>query len=442
MRFLCFLSALFIVTASWSQSKINIDYAASPYEEVYLGYHYGDKQYILDTLTLDGNGKINYQSEEDLPGGIYLIIYPRRSNGYSEFLWDGKEIDIKVIGNDQEKIPEIEISNNEIAEKFVAYLEYLAKNRMEAEDMNDGEKNRLNKEIKSYIEKEINKNRKNQYGKMVAMLQDPEIPEEITDNSDRFYYYRSVYLNSIPFDEEWIIRTPTYWNKIDTYLEKMTVKHHDSLVASVDHIIDQIPENTEMYKFTVIKIFNKYVNSKLMASGNVYVHMASKYYLSGKAFWADEKQIQNIEDRYLKMKYNVLGANAVDFKVKTHEETKVKLLEQSQAEYTILFFWDSDCSHCIETAKEFTEYFPNKPAGATILGIHTNMDMIDEFPKINESVNHPWKDFQMIDPSSKIFYDIYSTPVIYILDKDNKILAKRLSVEQTIGFIDKLLKEE
>jgi hypothetical protein len=34
-------------------------------------------------------------------------------------------------------------------------------------------------------------------------------------------------------------------------------------------------------------------------------------------------------------------------------------------------------------------------------------------------------------------YDIYSTPVIYLLGADKKILAKRLSVEQVEDFINK-----
>ena len=33
-------------------------------------------------------------------------------------------------------------------------------------------------------------------------------------------------------------------------------------------------------------------------------------------------------------------------------------------------------------------------------------------------------------------YDIYSTPTIYILDKDKKIIAKRLDVEKIQEFIE------
>ena len=37
-------------------------------------------------------------------------------------------------------------------------------------------------------------------------------------------------------------------------------------------------------------------------------------------------------------------------------------------------------------------------------------------------------------------FDVYSTPVIYVLDKDKKIIAKRLGVEQLQDFIDNYAK--
>ena len=36
-------------------------------------------------------------------------------------------------------------------------------------------------------------------------------------------------------------------------------------------------------------------------------------------------------------------------------------------------------------------------------------------------------------------YDIYSTPVIYLLDKDHKIVVKRLGVEALPDILDELL---
>jgi hypothetical protein len=38
-------------------------------------------------------------------------------------------------------------------------------------------------------------------------------------------------------------------------------------------------------------------------------------------------------------------------------------------------------------------------------------------------------------------YDVYSTPVVYLLGKDKKIIAKRLSIEQVKDMIEKGITE-
>jgi len=39
-------------------------------------------------------------------------------------------------------------------------------------------------------------------------------------------------------------------------------------------------------------------------------------------------------------------------------------------------------------------------------------------------------------------YDIYSTPVIFLLDKDFKVIAKRLGIEQVEDFLQHYLDRE
>jgi hypothetical protein len=39
-------------------------------------------------------------------------------------------------------------------------------------------------------------------------------------------------------------------------------------------------------------------------------------------------------------------------------------------------------------------------------------------------------------------YDIYATPVIYILDENKKILAKRIGVEQLPDFFDNYFRDK
>ena len=61
-------------------------------------------------------------------------------------------------------------------------------------------------------------------------------------------------------------------------------------------------------------------------------------------------------------------------------------------------------------------------------GDWTNIADIQKDPDGNPAASSNWRDQ----------YDIYSTPVIYLLDKDKKILAKRISYKQISKIIERL----
>ncbi|MBT4479369.1 MAG: hypothetical protein HOC66_08160, partial [Flavobacteriales bacterium] len=64
------------------------------------------------------------------------------------------------------------------------------------------------------------------------------------------------------------------------------------------------------------------------------------------------------------------------------------------------------------------------------IGDWINVGDILEDPDGNPAASSNWRDQ----------YDIYSTPVIYLLDKDKKILAKRISYKQISEIIKRLEK--
>src|SRR3982751_4173228 len=55
----------------------------------YLGNHYGEKQYVRDTMRVDHNGWVEFKGKEELPGGIYLVVMPNKT--YFEILVTAEE---------------------------------------------------------------------------------------------------------------------------------------------------------------------------------------------------------------------------------------------------------------------------------------------------------------------------------------------------------------
>ena len=86
--------------------------------------------------------------------------------------------------------------------------------------------------------------------------------------------------------------------------------------------------------------------------------------------------------------------------------------------------------------KEFYDKF-KKELDVEIYAVCTNADEREGWVKYINEHNLDWINVE--DPEQKTaykyLYDIYSTPVIYLLDKEKKIIAKRLGAEDLEGFI-------
>jgi alkyl hydroperoxide reductase subunit AhpC len=108
-------------------------------------------------------------------------------------------------------------------------------------------------------------------------------------------------------------------------------------------------------------------------------------------------------------------------------------LYNTQAKYTVLVFWDVDCGHCKTEIPKLNETYKElkKKYDIKVIGVYTKHEY-DKWRKYIienklEFIN-VWDPMHINNISDK--YDIFSTPVIYVLDKDKIILSKKLSEEQ------------
>jgi thiol-disulfide isomerase/thioredoxin len=116
-----------------------------------------------------------------------------------------------------------------------------------------------------------------------------------------------------------------------------------------------------------------------------------------------------------------------------------KTLYSVNAKYLVLVFWAADCGHCQTEIPKLHESLKElKGIDHKVFAVQTKDELYDTWRKflIDKKLN----DFiHVYDPvhinNLKERFDIYSTPVIYILDKEKKIKAKRLGADQVVDYI-------
>ena len=116
-----------------------------------------------------------------------------------------------------------------------------------------------------------------------------------------------------------------------------------------------------------------------------------------------------------------------------------------KADYIMLVFWDVDCGHCkTEIPKLIEEYHTLKKEGYDIkvFSVYTQQ----EYEKYRKYIIENKLDWINVYDGVHINnikekYDIYSTPVIYMLDRNKRIKAKRIGTEQVKDIVKQMEKE-
>ena len=124
------------------------------------------------------------------------------------------------------------------------------------------------------------------------------------------------------------------------------------------------------------------------------------------------------------------------------------------AKFVVICFWDPTCSHCQAEVPKLDSIYQNKwkANGIRLYGVMTDGGK-ENWLKYIRTHNlkdwiHVYQTQEMKDadaaanrPGFRQLYDVYQTPMLYLLDKEKRILAKKLSYEQLDQFLDVSLKK-
>jgi len=421
-----------------------------------LAYYFGDKQYIKDSARVDKNGSLTFKGDAELPGGIYLIVMP--SKKYFELIVD-KEQKFSMETDTVDYINSMKIKNSKDNEVFYEYLKWIStkgqaiealKKEMD-EAKEDAAKTKeikdkqiaIDKEVKEYKLKVIKDYPDFLLAKVFEASTDPEIPEAPIlpngkkDSTFAFRYYKAHYFDKIDMKDDRLLRSPVFGNKIKQYLERLTAQIPDSINASADKMISLANPTGEIFKYLVYYITNTYEKSNIMGMDAVFVYMAKNYYLSGKAYWVEDAQKEKICDRVLALDPCLIGRKANNMRLLKNDFHPISLSD-IKTKYTIVYFWDPSCGHCQKVTPQLKTFYDKykKELDVEVLGVYIEADTTEWFKYIKE------KELNWINAADLLgtaqfrkYYDIYSTPVAFLLDNEKRIIAKRIEVEQLEDFI-------
>lgn len=462
MKYLISLIAIFTFLNT-SNAQHNLEFKVNGLKKgdtCILAHYYADQNKIVDTAIVNAAGKLIFNGSKKLLNGVYIIVLPKRS--YIEFVVPNDDQDFQI-DFDTSIAPSSKMSRGSMDnEAFFEFDKFASMQGVKMRDLKEAyskaEEGKKKEDLKAQItaiDKAVDSKRRDlieRYpttftSKLFRAVLDVEMPKSLDGDTTgkRFEYYRAHYWDNIDLTDDGILRTPLFKGKLEYYMTKLFVQTPDSVIPAIDGMANLLEGygSKELYKYTVWWSTNHFEESKLMCMDKVLHHMAKNYYCAGKCFWADSSLVSKMCEHAGKIGPTVCGEIAPDLLLVDSTFVREYQLSKIKVPVTVLVFWDHQCGHCKKELPKLKEMYDTmKQRGVEVYAVYTQGDWEGWRKYIRENKLN-W--INVMDAHNKATfrkdYNIISTPQLYMLDENKKIMFKNPPAEN-VGFIaDMMLKQ-
>ena len=434
---------------------ISIHFEDTEAPECYLAYHFGNRQYMEDTTDIDAEGIAMFAGEERLAPGLYLVVLPDDRN--FELLIDQNQ-HFTVHVDPDNFISTADFDHSPANTSFYEYLNFLRDKNREQRELEQALENAspdspqqmqiqhqlraMDQDVKAFQDRIIEEDPDGLLAHILKAQRDPDLPDpprrpDGSEDVDAMYQiYKNQYFNNIDFADERLLYTPVYHSRLRIFFNNVLIQQPDTIIQEAERILEKASQNDEVFEYTLWFITNNADHSQMMGMDKVFVHMVDNYYTTDQVDWVDEQQLHNLKERADNKRPLLLGEKTPDVTLYDPNKDAVSL-HDIDAEYLILYFWDSECPYCREAAPKLEEtYNELRRHGVRVVAMNTDADQ-QKWLETIETYPDTWIHLHDIHNETTFMddYDIYAIPQIFILNANHEILAKDIGVENVGRFI-------
>jgi thiol-disulfide isomerase/thioredoxin len=465
------LTFFLIACAAKSQHQVTLQTPNYKSGLAYLTYYYGKNLSVQDSALVNSKGIAIFKGSQKLLPGIYSIVFPGQ-NKLFDFLVDKEQV-ISIKADTSDLVNKTIVTGSKENVLFQQYQKYISikGKQLQAEQqaynnsktkadsvLHESNYKKYNKELNQYRENIIKQFPQSMLATLFKSMKEPEFPNAhpVTrqDSLDNYNYYKKHYWDGITFMDNRIVRTPFFLPKVEKYFRDILVPAADTIIKEADYLLLLARTNTEMYKFLLNWLTDEYIYPKYMGQDAVFVHLFEKYHSKGISNWLNEKQLKAISDRAYMVMSNLIGEKAADLEM-VDSTGKPYPLYNVNADYTVVVFWDPTCGHCREEVPRLDSFYHAKwkQQGVKMYGVLSENEKTKWIEFIKEHNLKDWIHVYQTEetkkaiadsqrPGYKQLYDITQTPTLYLLDKEKRIIAKKLTPQQMDDMLQTKLKNK
>lgn len=202
---------------------------------------------------------------------------------------------------------------------------------------------------------------------------------------------------------------PVLASQLDFYFDKLVAPLPDSITMEIDKLVERTGDNVDLRDFILWHLLEKYRHPEYMSQDQVFVWLYDNYFSRLDIKDLNETNLAMIRDKAEHLRRLALFNIAPNI----HLGDSIDL-QSVKSEYTVLFFYDHSCDVCIQERQELDSVCAEHPE-ITVLRIDLNVDQASNLSEL----------LAVFDT-----YDIDVKPLIYVLDREKRIIAKKIRARQ------------
>jgi len=443
---------------------------------IYLANYYGNKLYYNDTTKVDAKGNFTFEGKPFNEGGKYALVMP----GPKYFDIVVADENIVIEADTTNRIENIKIKESENNKIFFNYINYINNKRKQREPIDailadstktEAEKTiaheqlkKLNDEVVAYQKNLISTKPDMLVTKLIKASMEIEIPEapaELSDDEKKkwsYYYFRNHYWDNYDLQDPRLVRDQSFHKLIERFITQTLPQIPDTMTTEASKLIARAKGNEDAYKYIIHQFTYNFETSKIMCMDEGFVYMVDNYYSKGLTPWMKDDKIKDMKESADGKRHCLCGETALDI-ILPDMNDKWQSMKSLNTKYTLLVIWEASCGHCKKEMPKIKELYDKwKSKGLGVYAVHNNQE-VDKWKKFVQENNLDFINVSRTagimtqDSATKLvhsgitniqslnyhqYWDVSSTPKVYLMDKDRKIIAKSLGAEQLDELLTKL----
>ena len=454
-------------------SQIEFQSAEYANKMYYLASHYGKYQTLLDSVKGTNDGKLVFKKDQKYVEGIYMLATPDKKIEL-EFMMDANQKFSIQVTNPTDKT--VAISNSILNQDFNVFnsffktkmegMKALEKNLADKKTKQDSaiviqDLKKIQSEINLYKNNYIQANPENTLALLFRLSQpidnfsNKPAEEKLATKTDSIAYLKKHFFDGINFKDNRLLRNPFLENRITTYFNTFVPVTPEAVTAEINQILNQTDlPNGDVFKYLSLHFIDLYAEPKIMGMDRVFINIYNTYFKNKEYPWLQLKQKEFFKFKVASIKDNLVGDKGRNLFMLTQDQKRIDLYD-IKAKYTIVAFWDPTCGHCATEIPKMHQLYETewKQKGVVVFAVNNNTNEMAKWKEFIEKEKlSDWTNlypapvvtgnYTKEDVDFQTLYNVRQTPVIYLLDQDKKIIAKKVGPENYTKIIEQLEKKK